>query len=178
MIACANPGEFFALFRWAHLLLVGTKTDDWDVGTWIQLSNTCDVVTNFFMHWFTHLTLRRKLGEIFTANSPIFGMRLLGRTVHLDFDTMTRYDVARCEHLGLNKTVRLRGQSRRKGGASSAKDAGLSIDDIRSLGRWSLGVLDAYIKPKNTWRYEAHQKIAKNVLKNRVEKILPAELIF
>ena len=137
-----------------------------------------DELTNFFVFWILHLELRLKDGERFTLDSPLFGVRSGGVTAFLDYKIMTSYDTARCAALGATQGLKIKGQSRRKGGASSAKDAGLKLDDIRTLGRWSLGVLDAYIKPRNTWRYALHQEIARNVIKNRNTNTLPAAFSF
>ena len=94
--------------------------------------------------------LARTLLKYPLANSePMFAIPTRHNNVRkllpLSYENVRAADLARTSHLGYERH-NFRAHLRRKGGASDLFDAGIPTDQIKIIGHWSLGVLDAYLR--------------------------------
>ena len=94
------------------------------------------------------LIARAALGDPLIDSAPLFALPLSKnqeiRFAPLSYGDILSADAIRTNALGA-KDIPIRTHLRRKGGASDLYDADISLDQIRAVGHWSFGVLDAYL---------------------------------
>ena len=95
------------------------------------------------------------MGEKLRPSSPLFVIPLKPRSavkisfLPLSYNDIQAADKIRTSKLGLSD-IPFRSHLRRRGGASDLFDAGVSLTDIKVVGHWSIGVLDAYLSYKES----------------------------
>ena len=95
------------------------------------------------------------MGEKLLPSSPLFIIPISSRTslkysfLPLAYSDIAAADKIRTQKLGLTD-IAFRSHLRRRGGASDLFDAGISLTDIKVVGHWSIGVLDAYLSYKES----------------------------
>ena len=169
---------FWSRHDCVQVLLQRSKTDLYGEGIWTVVPATRDPAARGLPELIHHWWLRLEDGEVINASSPVFGVRTAGVTFPVDDKVLTDFDKFLSASLDLGDAYKIRGHSRRKGGASSAFASGLDIGAVRALGRWSNGTVSAYVKMPNSTKVALLRRVSQHVLRNRREKILPPALAF
>lgn len=191
-----NSEQIASLINWGHKLwkdsyqlalkvipfirffLRRSKTDIFNKGVFTLCPSvkekTFNGVAMLFLHWFLRLTD----GEVFTAESPVFGVRIYRNTVPLDYKFLKAFDKKCAESMCIKAAYRIKGHSRRKGFASSMCAAGIKIGEVRTCGRWSNGVITVYIRMPDSRKIELLRKTSENAAANLRALILPEPINF
>ena len=95
------------------------------------------------------LIARHKSGDSLSNNAPLFALPLKCGS-NTKFSPLTYKDIhdadqIRSQILTPTSPFPVHTHLRRRGGASDLFDCGFTIDDIKAIGHWDMGVLDVYL---------------------------------
>ena len=173
-----GPSHFMDKVKWSETFLRFSKTDYMKQGIWTVSGTTPDLHSDGNCNIILHLHNRLVDGEVLHADSPLLGIRIDGVTVPLDYKFLVHYDKTLSHALGLEKHFNIKGQSRRKGAASSMGGANIDLAEVRTAGRWSNGVMDRYVKKAPARLAELDVLSSANALRNRQLGMLPQPVNF
>ena len=147
--------DFMHKMKWSSTFLRFSKTDYLKNGVWTVAGTTADTDSDANINVIIHLCNRLRDGEVLLPESPLLGVRINKQTVPLDFKFLSFYDKHLSAALGLDQIFNIKGQSRRKGAASTI-------------------VIDRYIKKSHARLTELDVIACVSALKNRRLGQLPA----
>ena len=141
----AGSGSLKSFSWW----LIKTKKDK-SVKRKIMVTCTAGTRKHPILQYFIKtLIARHRASDNLADSAPMFAVPLQNKSlkprfVHLSYSDISSADKIMTKAL-IKTDIPFRSHLRRRGGASDLFDAGVPITDIKVIGHWSMGVLDAYL---------------------------------
>ena len=165
--------KFMHKMKYSSTFLRVSKTDYMKKKIWTVAGTTADLDSDVNINVIRHLHRRLLLGEVLHADSPLLGIRIEDHTVPLDNKFLDFYDKMLSKVLRIDRIFNVKGQSRRKGAATTMAAAGIDIAEVRTAGRWSNGLMDRYVKKSPARLAELDVIACESALQNRAQGRLP-----